>query len=106
MRTEIIYCPACRHKLRIPEDMLGTEVQCPECKGTFVAPPPAPSDAAPMAVPAPGAMREGAPPREPDYDYNRPDEFEPRRRERTVAPGEKFVVPCGAGVILFSVLSL
>src|SRR5262245_58266686 len=51
MRIEAIFCPACRHKLRIPEDLLGTEVQCPECKAQFVAPPPAPGPAADPAEP-------------------------------------------------------
>jgi hypothetical protein len=45
MQIEVIYCPVCRNKLRIPEDLLGTEVQCPECKTQFLAPPPPPGRA-------------------------------------------------------------
>ncbi len=42
MRVEIIYCPACQHKLRIPGDLMGQPVQCPSCQTEFVAPPPPP----------------------------------------------------------------
>jgi hypothetical protein len=40
MRIEMIYCPACRHKLRIPEDLMGQPVLCPSCQTEFIAPPP------------------------------------------------------------------
>lgn len=36
--TEVISCPACRHALRVPADMLGADVQCPECDASFTAP--------------------------------------------------------------------
>ena len=41
MRIENIICPACQHRLRIPEDLMGTPVQCPDCGTEFIAPPPA-----------------------------------------------------------------
>jgi hypothetical protein len=40
MQVNLIYCPLCRHKLRIPEDLMGQPVQCPSCQAEFVAPPP------------------------------------------------------------------
>jgi hypothetical protein len=36
--TEVISCPACKHPLRVPQDWLGQQVQCPECKAKFKAP--------------------------------------------------------------------
>ncbi len=36
--TEIIRCPTCRHLLRVPQEWLGTAVQCPECRTQFQAP--------------------------------------------------------------------
>jgi hypothetical protein len=34
---EFVTCPDCRRKLRVPDDMLGKMVKCPDCKGTFLA---------------------------------------------------------------------
>jgi hypothetical protein len=34
----VISCPACRHLVRVPEDWLGTQVQCPQCQALFQAP--------------------------------------------------------------------
>jgi hypothetical protein len=36
--TEVISCPACDHLLRVPPDLLGEQVQCPECRAMFRAP--------------------------------------------------------------------
>ncbi len=34
---EIIICPHCQRKLRLPEEFLGKRVQCPSCKSQFPA---------------------------------------------------------------------
>src|SRR5258708_5292721 len=89
MRIEVIYCPDCPHKLRIPEDLLGTEVQCPECKIQFVAPPPPPG--------APGEQpreREPVEPVERDDDQYYPD--------RT----GRWLKACGIGLVVVSLLSV
>ncbi len=48
---EIISCPSCGRKLQVPDTLLGQDVQCPTCGGTFVAgggnPPPPPAPSAP-----------------------------------------------------------
>jgi hypothetical protein len=31
-------CPVCARQLRVPDDLLGDEVKCPTCGGTFAAP--------------------------------------------------------------------
>jgi len=51
MPTEIIFCPACNNKLRVPDTLMGQAVQCPKCGSTFAAPPPPP--------PLPGGAQEG-----------------------------------------------
>ena len=38
MSDEQIYCPACNHKLRVPADLLGQPVECPQCHARFTAP--------------------------------------------------------------------
>jgi len=38
MAEEIIYCPSCNQKVRVPAEMLGTTVQCPLCRHVFTAP--------------------------------------------------------------------
>lgn len=38
MNSELIECPACKHALRVPENLFGKTVRCPECKAHFTAP--------------------------------------------------------------------
>ena len=39
MRIELIFCPSCNRKLRVPENLMARPVQCPECGARYVAPP-------------------------------------------------------------------
>jgi predicted Zn finger-like uncharacterized protein len=70
---EIIACPECARKLRVPDDVLGKLVKCSSCGQTFTA-----------ELPAPG------PPPSPTYDAapppRTPDDLgpAPRRRGRDV----------------------
>ena len=59
MPTEVIFCPACNHKLRVPEELMGQSVQCPKCRATFMAPPRVGADA--PLVEAATAERRDAP---------------------------------------------
>src|SRR5688572_16970206 len=36
--NNVIDCPSCTHKLRLPDDLLGQQVECPTCGATFPAP--------------------------------------------------------------------
>jgi hypothetical protein len=38
MAEEILYCPSCNNKLRMPTEMLGEVVQCPLCNLVFTTP--------------------------------------------------------------------
>jgi len=35
--NDVITCPACERKVQLPREYLGRNVQCPECKRTFLA---------------------------------------------------------------------
>ena len=35
--AQLIACPECTKALQVPDELLGTTVQCPECKHTFTA---------------------------------------------------------------------
>jgi predicted Zn finger-like uncharacterized protein len=88
---EIVQCPECQRKLKVPENLLGKKVKCPTCGATFTAA----GEAAPEPAPAPAPARRpreeeayeeepAPPPREPD-DYQEDEgEYEerPRRRRR------------------------
>lgn len=70
MRIEVIFCPSCNNKLRVPEELMARPVQCPQCRATFLAPPP------PVTAPVPeNEPRER--PRPPSFqveDFDRPEE--------------------------------
>jgi hypothetical protein len=51
MADEIIHCPSCSHKLRVPPELFGEPVQCPQCGKTFTAPVPSGAAPGPAGVP-------------------------------------------------------
>jgi hypothetical protein len=54
--TTIASCPECKQSLRVPDDMIGEQVQCPGCQHIFLArAEPVTSKAAPPAPPKPPA---------------------------------------------------
>lgn len=65
MAEEVIYCPQCNQKVRVPEEMLGQVVQCPLCNLVYTAPlrggPPMVLPVAPGQYPAAGPYATGAP---------------------------------------------
>lgn len=68
-------CPSCGKKLKIPDELIGKQVRCSDCAGTFVA------EKARPAPPPPSsrrANRDREPERERDFD----DEPRPSRRPR------------------------
>src|SRR6266480_1742020 len=48
MADELIRCPSCNHELRLPSELLGQTVECPQCGSRFAAPAPS---RAPMVRP-------------------------------------------------------
>jgi predicted Zn finger-like uncharacterized protein len=71
---EIINCPQCERKLRVPDNLLGQAVKCPTCSMTFTASA-ALSELPPMAGPEAAAPPPSAPQPEPyplQYDVPAP----------------------------------
>src|SRR5438105_1300207 len=78
----VVECPSCGRKLKVPDELLGKQVRCADCAGTFlaekktaVAPPP------PAPAPVKSRARD-----EDDYD-DRDDDRPTRRRSRRRSSG-------------------
>ncbi|MFN4258479.1 MAG: hypothetical protein ACK4RK_04225 [Gemmataceae bacterium] len=57
--SDIILCPQCERKLRVPATLIGQAVKCPSCGATFTATlPDTPLPPEPEAAPPPGRERE------------------------------------------------
>jgi len=61
----VVACPSCQRQLRVPEELLGRKVECPNCGSTFesaaVAPGPPPPPASPETPPLPPQGGDQAP---------------------------------------------
>src|SRR5580700_7086364 len=54
MADDLIHCPSCGFQLRLPTDLYGSEVECPQCHGRFTAPVPVPVAKPTPVRPPPG----------------------------------------------------
>jgi predicted Zn finger-like uncharacterized protein len=80
---EVVSCPECAKKLRVPDNLIGKDVKCPTCGHTFTA-------VIPSSAPPPPPKEEKEE-EEPTYRVlRRRDEEEdrPRRRSRRVDEDE------------------
>jgi hypothetical protein len=119
MRTEVIFCPSCNNKLRVPEELMARPVQCPQCRATFLAPPPS-LGPVPPPLPAPaeqpsGAITRQAPPeaeapepRRPptfdSYDLNEPDRMPAEPNDaKVLAPAFVLLAVSALGMLLNAV---
>lgn len=96
MADDLIHCPACGFQLRLPPELYGTAVECPQCHGRFTAPIPA---VKPVAVrPPPGR----------EYDAVSPVEYgEPApSRAALTAPAICLLVSSCLAAFMFAGLSL
>jgi hypothetical protein len=93
---EIVACPDCGRKLRVPDDLLGRKVKCPGCGVNFVASVAGPASAAVSSAPAR--------PKRDDYEpAPRQDDYEPDvSSKRSVKDGWKRV-RSGLGFVLTSI---
>jgi predicted Zn finger-like uncharacterized protein len=104
---EIVQCPECQRKLKVPDNLLGKKVKCPTCGATFTAAGEAAAEPAPAPAPARRPRQEEAyeeepapPPRE-EYDEDEGDlEDRPRRRRRRRPRGGDYEAPHRGGNIL------
>jgi predicted Zn finger-like uncharacterized protein len=102
---EIVQCPECQRKLKVPDNLLGKNVKCPTCGATFTAA----GEAAPEPAAAPAPARrpreeayeeEPAPPRRrEDYEEDEGD-YEERPRRRRRRPVGDYQTPNRGGTIL------
>src|SRR5437660_9135178 len=106
---EIIDCPQCERKLRVPDDLLGRAVKCPTCGVTFTAPAAAASAFAGAA--------EHAPPETYQQDDSRstsasgvPDQYPPREDEEAPWPSRRRRVDLpphrGTLILVLGILSI
>lgn len=98
--TEVINCPECERKLRVPENMLGKKVKCPSCQTIFVAgsagaeEKPAPSRPAGKAPSARSdaieetPRRRSPPPPPPEEEEDRPVRRRAREQEEELEEEE------------------
>jgi hypothetical protein len=71
--ANVVTCPSCNRSLRVPDDLVGTRVQCPSCHETFTANVSSAAEDRPSRRPPP--RRDEA-----DDDYDRPS------RSRNLTP--------------------
>ena len=92
MPDELIYCPACNHRLRLPAELLGQSVECPQCQAHFAAPP---SKEQHAPQPGPPLVMEVALPYADDAEA-----LAQRGRGRLKAPGACLLVVGALGVLV------
>ncbi len=66
MADDLIHCPSCGFQLRLPTELYGTAVECPQCHARFTAPAPVARPAADR--PPPGREYDAAIPAHVQYD--------------------------------------
>lgn len=119
MPIEVIYCPMCSNKLRVPEHLMGMPVECPKCHANFTAPPPPPPQTggpdAPMVSPRPRSpeevVRERIPEseRRPYGEFDRPpDDFDDQGYrdiwQRSLPPGHVKILAPGIALLAVGVI--
>ena len=88
----IIYCPSCGRKLNAPDQVLGKQVRCPQCKVSFTASPPPPEAVTSQVSQAAGGNR-GVPSGEPfDAPQSGHSDRAQERGWRTVRTGLVFIL--------------
>jgi hypothetical protein len=96
---EIITCPDCQRKLRVPDDLLGKKVKCPGCSVMFTAggapskvSRPAPPPAEPVEEPVEDRRRDGVVRRDDDEDddprFRSDDDYDDYDDYRGLSPRE------------------
>jgi predicted Zn finger-like uncharacterized protein len=68
---QLIPCAECNKRIRVPDDMLGKRVKCPNCGATFVALGEETTGVAPAPAAAPVAVHEFDDAPAPKLTYNR-----------------------------------
>jgi predicted Zn finger-like uncharacterized protein len=104
-------CPNCSRKLRIPDELLGKKVKCPQCGNAFVASAsaPAPQEMEEEEAPAPPPRAAGTPARRaaapPPAEDEEQYEDEPPARRRRGGNGGDLKPHRGQMIMLLGILS-
>ena len=108
----VVTCPACQRRLQVPDDLVGQDVQCPECELLFTAAvgvPPSTAIGTQAPAPGPAAPEWENPPAKPTSRPDRwadPDEDDDHQRPvRRVDRGD-YAPHRGAMILTFGILSL
>ena len=108
--THMITCPDCNKHLQVPEELVGTKVQCPECQHTFTAQTDvetvsvsAKSSRPPsLPVPAKKEAKWEVEDRDDDYDDDRPS----RRSKRRKSLRSDFTPHRGGMILAFGIIGI
>jgi hypothetical protein len=96
---EVITCTSCQRKLQVPDNLMGQDVQCPTCGGTFMARPDGPmpsrSEPAPPPPPTRALVR-----REERFDDDYNDDYDYERRSRRIRRRRHDYEPHRGAVVL------
>ena len=100
----LIACPECQQSLQLPEELVGSSVQCPGCKQIFTATAPAEaasSQRASRAVPELKTWKEYDAPRKSERRFSRRDDGDDADADLVDEPiGGRFRCPfCGSRAI-------
>src|SRR5437588_12933908 len=90
----VVECPSCGKKLKVPDNLIGKQVRCADCAGTFTAE----NRSAPPPSRAP-ARRD-----EPDDGYDERDERGGRRSRRR--DRGNYAPDRGGMILAFGIISL
>src|SRR6266851_4295818 len=96
----VVECPSCGKKLKVPDNLIGKQVRCADCAGTFTAenrsaaPPPPPS------VPVPRDRNRN------DFDDDDDDRRPSRRRSRRGDANGNYAPHRGGLVLAFGIISI
>ncbi len=115
----VVQCPSCSRKLRVPDDLLGEDVLCPSCRTEFTAAdpaqgPPGPDEGVTASRPqsSRGRAESGDYEEVHDLEEARPRPAKgkrPKKRQRLVGFRDHrggLIVMLGAGSLVFGMASL
>jgi len=101
----VVDCPACGRKLKVPDELMGKEVRCADCAGTFLAEQPMPTIPPPSSelAPARSSNREDDDDDRDDRPHRRSrrrsGDWEPHRGGMILAFGIMAIVLGGVGLV-------
>jgi predicted Zn finger-like uncharacterized protein len=107
--SQLVACPECGKQLQVPDDLLGKNVQCPECKHTFTAALPVEdeklSTGTTSSLPVSTKRSDRGSARDELHDED-DDDFRVRRSRRGRHSGGDFVPHRGGLILAFGIIGL